>query len=498
LIFKTNKAASKANLTSIIERVISGLTPIILVPLYIKYLTIEEYGIWLIILSLTSLIYLTNFGILQVVTNAIAKDISEDNVDYYSKVASSGFFLFLKITLSVLFFITIVFFITQAISITISEQMIIPLGITIVSMLLLFPFHTYRNVLRGLDLIHLEQISLIIFGNITRFIAIILSLISGFKLIALATIIAVTSFLPSLGAKIFLKKILPTFSISIKNVDKTYTRSMIKPSGHFFLLMMASSFLFGINTLVIGSIMGPAAVPSYAVPMQIMVLILFTLGIFSTNKMPNITGKYKQEKFEDLKSIYNILIFLTFMIALWASINLIFFGEIIIIMWAGETIFYGNDLLYLMILWLLMYSCNWPSDAILNATENHAQYSYVTLIQAILNITLTIILTYKYGVIGTISGTIISHLLTNFWFVIFKVLKVIDYKARDFFLFVSKNILLPTIILIVVMFLISYLQLLLSFPLYLQILFLNLVVFLILCLVSSKNLMKVYNAITNN
>jgi O-antigen/teichoic acid export membrane protein len=498
LILKTNKAAFKANITSTIERVISGLSPIILIPLYVKYLTIEEYGIWLIILSITSLIYLTNFGILQVITNAIAKEISEDKVDYYSKVASSGFFLFLKITLSVLGLITILFLIILASSKTISEQVLIPFGITIVSLLLTFPFHTYRHVLRGLDLIHVEQIALIIFGNLTRYIAIILSLISGLKLITLACIFAVTSFLPSLGAKVYLKKILPRFSISRKNIDTKYTKSILKPSGHFFILMIAASFLYGINTLVIGSIMGPSAVPGYAIPMQIMVLILFTIGIVSMNKMPYITRKYKQKKLQELKSIYNSLILFTFLTALWASINLIFFGEIIIIMWAGETVFYGNDLLYLMIFWLLTYSLNWPSDAILNATENHVHYSYVTLIQAILNITLTIILTYKYGIIGTISGTIIAHMITNYWFLIYKTLKVIDYKPRDFFLFIFKDILLPTIILLVAVSLISYLKLLLSFPLYLQILFLNLIIFIVLGLVSSKNFLKVYNVVVNN
>ena len=155
----TDKAALKANITSIIERVLSGLIPIILIPLYVKYLTIEEYGIWLMILSITSFLHLTNFGIAQVVTNAIAKDISENRIDYYNKVASSGFFLLLKITSIVLVIVILLYLLIDNVLSIMSESMRIPLAITISSILIAVPFHVYRNVLRGLNLIHLEQIS---------------------------------------------------------------------------------------------------------------------------------------------------------------------------------------------------------------------------------------------------------------------------------------------------------------------------------------------------
>ena len=94
MLLKVKNAALKANLAALASKVVGVLGPLITVPLFIKYLTIEEYGVWLMVLSLTSFFYLSNVGILQVITNAVAKDISEKQAHYYSQVASSGYYLF--------------------------------------------------------------------------------------------------------------------------------------------------------------------------------------------------------------------------------------------------------------------------------------------------------------------------------------------------------------------------------------------------------------------
>jgi len=89
MLFTAKNSAFKANIAAIASKAISVIGPLITVPLFIKYLTIEEYGIWLMVLSITSFFYLSNVGILQVVTNAVAKEISEKKFNYNSQLASS-------------------------------------------------------------------------------------------------------------------------------------------------------------------------------------------------------------------------------------------------------------------------------------------------------------------------------------------------------------------------------------------------------------------------
>ena len=495
---QVENAARKALITSIISKAVNVVGPIVLIPLFVRYLTTEEYGIWLIVLSITSFFYLTNVGILQVVTNAIARDISIDKTDYYSKVASSGYYLFLKITLSVLLICVVIFLAVNIFYPDFFTNGSLPLVITVTAVLITYPLFVYRNVLRGLDHIHLEQTCEIFFGSLVRYIAIVISLLSGLKLIALSIIYGISHCLPSLGAKVYLKKIIPKFKISRAHRDSEITRKMVKPSTSFFILMVSGSMLNSVDNVIIGSIIGAESVPMYAVPMQIIWLFVTTVGIASSIKMPLISGLYKQGKLEELKALFRTLLFFSVMIAFIFIFNLVFFGEIIIVNWAGPSIFPGQDVFYLMLIFAFLFSVVWPSDAILSAAEKHSSYANMTVLEALLNLLLTIYLTYKFGIKGAVSGTIISRLLTNGWFMFYQTLKTLEYKLIDFLIWVLKDIFLPLIVLSSVTFSLSYFGILIDYPFFIQLLVWNLLILVILVLCSTQNIQKVLQTLKDS
>jgi len=498
MLLKVKNAALKANLAALASKVVGVLGPLITVPLFIKYLTIEEYGVWLMVLSLTSFFYLSNVGILQVITNAVAKDISEKQAHYYSQVASSGYYLFFKITFSVLVLFSAFIALKFYLDFDLFEKGDLPLTITITSVLLTYPLYVYRNVLRGLDYIHLEQISEIILGSFIRYTAIIIALISGFKLITLALIYGITHCFPSLGAKYFLKQLVPEFKISRKNVDKKITKKMMKTSAAFFVLMVSGSLLSSTDNLVIGSIIGAESVPMYAIPMQLVLMFLFTIGIVSVNKMPLMSGLYKKNNFSELRDLYTMLIFFSSTISFIAIINLIFFGEAIIIFWAGPEVYPGDTVFYLMLFFTFLFSFSWPSDSLLSAAEKHAPYANMTILEAILNIILSIYFTINFGLIGTISGTIVARLCTNAWFMFYQTLKVLDYEVSEFLLWIFKNIFVPLFLLSSVIFITSYYGLWSQISLLLQMIILNILIAMILCITSRKSLFKLFNIVMNN
>jgi len=236
----------------------------------------------------------------------------------------------------------------------------------------------------------------------------------------------------------------------------------------------------------------------YAIPMQLILLFLHTIGIVSITKMPLMSGLYKKGNFKELQSLYRTLLFFSSMIASIAIVNLIFFGEVIIVAWAGPEIFPGNDVFFLMLFFTFIFSLSWPSDAVLTASEKHAAYANMTVVEAILNVILTIYLTYKYGLIGAISGTVVSRLLTNAWFMFYQTLKTLEYKAKDFLMWTIKDILFPLILLSSIMFSINYFDISINYPLFVQIFIFNFLIFLILVFTSRKNVLKVINSVMNN
>ena len=498
MLYKVKNSAFKANIAALTSKVVSVIGPLITVPLFIKYLTIEEYGIWLMVLSVTSFFYLSNVGILQVVTNAVAKDISEEKVDYYSQVASSGYYLFLTITLTILIIFYIFFAAQNYLNLGIFNKGILPLTITVTCILLTYPLYVYRNVLRGLNYIHLEQSSEIVLGSLIRYIAIIISLVSGFKLISLAFIYGITHSFPSFGAKFFLKRLIPKFKVSRKHLDKKIMQRMLKPSASFFILMVSGSLLNSTDNLIIGSIIGAEYVPMYAIPMTLILLFQTALGVISINKMPLMSGLYKNKNFVQLRSLYNILIFFSSIAAFIAIINLVFFGETIIVFWAGKEVFPGNAVFYLMLFFTLLFSLSWPSDSLLSATEKHAPYANMTIIEAILNFILSIYFTINFGLIGTISGTIVARLLTNAWFMFYQALKILEYKFTDFLSWVLRNIIFPMILLSSVILITSYYGLFSQLSIFLEIIILNILIVIVLLVTSRKKLVQLLEIVTNN
>jgi len=489
--------AWKSMYFSLMSKLINLLGPLLLVPIFVKYLTVEEYGAWLMILSIATYFFLANPGITKVVSNAIARESDPNDINYYNQVASSGYYLFQKITIIVLF-ISLLFFILTKLFFGItffkteSVVLFLPLLIMISLNLLTYPLTIYRSVLRGLDLIDIEQKYNIILGLLLRYLLTIIGLLSGLKLIYLAIIYSISNFLPSIGSKYFLKKLFPKFRVSKNDKNQELSQKMMQPVGSFFTLLISMAFHFSIGTVLIGFILGPSYVPMYAIPMQIIVLLVSSIRVASEIKMPLFSKLYKQNKLLDLQSLLRSLLFFSTVSMLIFTLNLYFFGEIIFISWAGDTIFPEREVFNLILVFGLIFCVFNPLSSILEATENISGYAKMSVIEALLNVLLAIYLTTYMGIKGTILSVIISRLLTNGWFLFGEILRVLEYKILDFIKWFVINLLLPLAILLCSVYLISHSSIVSYGSFITQIILLNLYLLCFFILTSKKNILKVF------
>lgn len=267
---------------------------------------------------------------------------------------------------------------------------------------------------------------------------------------------------------------------------------MMKPVGSFFILLISMAFQFSIGTIFIGFILGPSYVPMYAIPMQIIIILITSIRVASEVKMPLISKLYKENKLFDLQSLLRSLLFLSIVSMLILTLNLYFFGEIIFISWAGDTIFPGQEVFNLMLLFSLIFCISYPLSSILEATENISGYTKMTTIEALLNILLTTYLTIYLGIKGTILSVIISRLLTNGWFLFGEILRILEYKILDFIKWFVINLLLPLAILLCSVYLISHSSIVSYGSFITQIILLNLYLLCFFMLISKKNILKAF------
>lgn len=118
---------------------------------------------------------------------------------------------------------------------------------------------------------------------------------------------------------------------------------------------------------------------------------------------------------DDKDAIFKHYIFGTKVILILSNlfcVGMIVLGSPFIALWMGE--FYAEQAEYLIIIFfvtLYFYSPHLISYAYLQAVDKHKFYSYLSVVIAILNLILSIILVQKYGLIGVAIGTAIPQII---------------------------------------------------------------------------------------
>jgi len=164
----SSKRIVAGTLASYLNTGISMLSNLILVPMYLYYLGKEQYGLWIVVLSIVSYLGFSNLGIAQIVSNLVAGANSKRDYNGIKAIVATGFWLYMAIV-----FIVFIFVIAAAIfapignlfkvSVSLKKVVTPVLIISSAFFLLQLPLTIFRVTLRSLNLIYKEQLLGIIF-----------------------------------------------------------------------------------------------------------------------------------------------------------------------------------------------------------------------------------------------------------------------------------------------------------------------------------------------
>ena len=104
---------------------------------------------------------------------------------------------------------------------------------------------------------------------------------------------------------------------------------------------------------------------------------------------------------------------------------------------------------YLVLIGEMFYCCKNPYESIINAAGHFKQTKKYAVLEALINIVLSLILVYKYGVIGVVIGTVVSIIVRTFIYAYYIANNIIDIKFINIikrFLITFLNTATPVII----------------------------------------------------
>lgn len=410
---RTKAVKHHISLTFVYKVLAIGLS-YLLVPLTINYLAIEQYGIWITLLSVMSWVAFFDIGIGNGLRNKLAEAVAVNDIKLAKTYISTAYIAISFMAL--LFFIILLALLpvvnwTKVFNTTSPDNAELLKLVFVVGFFFLFNFvlslcnqmfyayqeaslATMRQVL--LNLIALVLIYILICYTTGRLLY--LGICYGLSM-ALSNLVLIYYFFKKH------KEVIP----SINCIDLSRIREIGSLGVKFFIIQIAVLVIFATDNMIIAQILGPAEVTPYNVVFKLFSVITIGHGIIVAPLWSAHTEAYAKG---DMKWIRNTLKKLNMlMIPIIVSVLvIIIFARNIINIWVGPEIKYSYSLVVLMGIYVIISVWSNVYAYFVNGIGKIKPQMYSAVLSGIINIPLSVYFA-KYlnmGISGVILGTIVS------------------------------------------------------------------------------------------
>ena len=409
----------------------------ILVPLAINFLSNQKYGIWLTLFSVINWFNLMDVGLGNGFRNKFSESIALGDVELAKKYIQTLY----SSTALVVLLLFIIFFVSFPfiewkwvlnLPLDFDENINLICGIVISLFLLQIFFKNISTILLAYQKTALSNL-LILFGNMLALVILIIcSFFFKINLLILSSVFMISPVIIFVAATIILfKGTLSEFKCKFTLVpEKEYFFNLISIGFRFFLIQIATIFIFSSSNILISQLFTPAEVVPYNIAFQLFssLQIVFTIILtpfwtaFNDAFIKNDEAWIKNS-FKHLIKIWSIFSFVTF--------GFFFFAPIIFKIWVGEQIYISSLMTFLFALFSILISLSSIFSYFLAGIGKIKISIYVSILQSFINIPLALFFIKALnmdssGIILSIDLTILLGIIIQ----IFQTYLIITKKAN--------------------------------------------------------------------
>lgn len=406
-----------AALASICAQVIKVLSMLIVVPLTIRYLEVERYGLWLTIGSLSAFIGFADLGVGNGLLNSIADANGKNDRLMATRAVSSAIFI-LSISAMALAFVSLaiyhlldwvrVFNISSAIS---SREVGLSMAVFLGCILINMPLGVVQRIQQGYQ----DGYHNSLWQGVGSFLGlglIILAIRSEKSLPWLLLALAGGPILASLMNGVILFGFrCPWLRPRWRNVSAASVRSMIRLGVSFLMLQLSVALAFSSDNLVIARLIGAEAVTQYGVPQRLFLFVGMLSGFVLMPLWPAYGEAVARRDVAWIKQTVLRSVKWAVLITAPPCLLLVVFGKQIILWWVGTAVQPSYTLLIGFGICTILMTAGNALAMFLNGAGFIRIQLFTALMMAIGNLAISITLTYRIGIPGPIWGSIIAYSL---------------------------------------------------------------------------------------
>ena len=430
------------------------LSTIILTPVILQFVGKLDYGVWVIFSSIFLYFVMFDLGL----NIAVAKYTSEYNAtnksDKLNQLISSTLVLFCFLgILALVICIVMSSFVVASLKIPQSSvnYSIITFIIMSINVVLSIIGGIFGNIIYGFQRVDIWK-GLAITQVVSNFFFSIIFLNLDFGIVGLALAATISLIFLVSGYLLFLRKANYQIKIDYKLFSFSILKEVMPYSLRSFMLGITNRIVNYTDYIVIGFIIGTSSVMTYEVTFKMVWMSTYLFSVISTSCLPKFSSLYAVGSLKILREIYLSVSKISIMIMFATSISLIFIGENLIYLWIGPDKFVGTNFLYLFVFTCFFHATGTSAMLLLQAIGQNRECLYFEIAGAVLNLVISIILTYQFGLIGVIIGTILSGFLTYYWAGPYLACRYINLSISKYL----KNSIIPPFIIFLVVFITTF------------------------------------------
>jgi O-antigen/teichoic acid export membrane protein len=399
-------------------KVLNQLIALFILPLFVKNLGSELYGIWVICNVVIGYLGIMDLGFSQGVMKYISEALSKKNTVQFSRVFSSSTALFFIIGTFVCIFILVfneiilsLFSIdpmhfNSAKNLLIISALFSPLfwtaRITDITFKGALQFKSY-SILSGLQA----------FG---RTISMLYMVYFGYDIVTIFIISNAVYFILWLPSIIVLKRMFPALVFSYRNIKIKTIKEMAPFSLGVFYASLTSMLAIQLDSLIIGMALSMSAVTAYTVVSKLFYTAYQYMGMLSGVLQPTSFHAFANN---DRLAIEKLMEKGTkYMNMLYTPIGYmgIIISPMFIDLWMGQNyLHYAGWSQLFMLIFVITAGLGIPLNLVFNSGRTKVPNIMKTF-YIIINLLISILLINKYGIGGPIIGTLVAEFLFIFTF----------------------------------------------------------------------------------
>lgn len=411
--------------------ILSALSVLLLYPFLVSTLGDEQYGVWLLIVSITGYLYLLQVGVPVASVRYLSEHYYKHEYDEYNKVLSTNLVFFTCVSAMVVLFGTGLYF-TIDIFFDIPEQYVALAKIAVllsaleVAIRLLFQiFESAIHANQKFVPLYTVKNSATIFRLVASF-----TLINSESGLVIIPLILIGTVVYESAFYLYISKYYnPHLKVNLSSADLKVFKNIFGFSMVAMIVHVSSRASFNSDAIVIGSVVSISSIVVFtSANSLIQYLMEFTYGISDT-MMPSLTKHYAEKKLDLIRQNYITYTRRVAFLVTPICLSLFFFGSAFISLWLGEE--YGNEADMILKLLVIGYIILLPQLGLAMPTLMTLKRMNVPalffLAMAALNIVISIFLGESHGINGVALGTTIPNILLAL-FLMYFVSKELDFS----------------------------------------------------------------------